>query len=66
MNLYSLPHGQGDYYQKKKKNQREETKNPIQQILKIFQNMFNHSHTYSTRKSLRNYQTNENGTIKSI
>jgi len=66
MNPYGLPHSQGDYYQKKKKNQREETKNPIQQILKIFQNMSNHSCTYSIRRNLRNYQTDENGTTKSI
>jgi len=66
MNLYNSPHGQGDYYQRKKKNQREETRNPIQQILKIFQNMSNHSCTYSTRRNLKNYLINENGTMKSI
>ena len=27
MNPYDSPHGQGDYYQRKKKNQREETRN---------------------------------------
>jgi len=66
INLYSLPHGQGDYYKRKKKNQREETKNLIQQILKIFQNTSNCSHTYSTRRNLKNYLIDENGTTKSI
>ena len=28
MNPYDSPHGQGDYYQRKKKNQRKEIKNP--------------------------------------
>ena len=66
MNLYDLPYGQGDYYQRKKKNQKEETRNPIQQILKIFQNMSNYLYTYSTRRNLKNYLINENGTMKSI
>jgi len=65
-NLYGLPHDQEDYYQRKKKNQREKTKNLIQKIIKIFQNMFNYSCTYSTRRNSRNYLTNENRTIKSI
>jgi len=66
MNLYDSPHSQGEYYQKKKENQREEIRNLIQQILKIFQNMFNHLCTYSTRKNLKNYLIDENGTTKSI
>ena len=66
MNLYNSSHGQGDYYQRKKKNQREKTKNPTQQILKIFQNMSSHSCIYLTRGNLKNYLINENRTIKSI
>jgi len=66
MNLYDSPHGQGDYYQRKKKNQKEEIKNLIQQILKIFQNMSNYSRTYSTRRNLKNYLINEDRTMKSI
>ena len=66
MNLYGLSHGQEDYYQRKKKNQRKKTKNLIQQILKIFQNMSNCLYTYSIRRNLKNYLIDKNGTMKSI
>ena len=65
MNQYSLSYGQGDYYQKKMKNQKKEIRNLIQPILKIFQNTYNYLYIYSTRRNLRNYQKNENGIMKS-
>jgi len=62
MNQYGLPYGQGDYYQRKIKNKKEETRNLIQPILKTFQNMSNYSHSCLTRRNLKNYQKNKNET----
>ena len=41
-------------------------KNQTRQIQKIYQSTFDLLYTYSTRRSLKNYQKDENGTMKSI
>ena len=41
-------------------------KNQTRQIQKIYQSTFDLLCTYSTRRSLKNYQKDENGTMKSI